>query len=259
MNLLQILRNSAITLAVLIAGFQTASLFGFVPSCEKELATLYPAALKADLSACGASKTAVKPTAAADLAKFTSRLNGTWNLKMRTVQGITSDARQLSARLYFDLSPESAVRAAGGALMLERPKDETVRRVSTPSAPDALAFWEINISQKGKMALSFGMVEGEGSKYEPVVRRAVKQAEFSELENVFVSVDKLSPKAEAWDRIILSDNTLVFLSCQRGVIERYSKVSGQKPEIDGLRVKAYWQKQKVGRIIAAARVPSFAK
>lgn len=226
------------------------TLFGFVPSCEKELASLYPPALKADLSACAMARPTVKPTAAADIGKFAKRLNGTWELKMRTIQGITSDTRQLSAKLYFDIAPGTGSSLAGNALLLEQPKQETITRVSTPRKDSALAFWDVTVAQKGKMALSFGMSEGAGSKAPGGVARSVKEAEFAELDSVFVSV----ANREAWDRIIVSDTALIYVSCQRGVIERYAKVSGQKPQVDGLPVKTYWQKSEAARLTASARL-----
>ena len=235
------------------------SMFGFVPSCEKELATLYPPALKADLSACATPRPAIKPTAAADLSRFAKRLNGTWELKMRTIQGITSDTRQLSARLYFDLAPGAGPQLAGGALLLEHPKEELIQRVAAARRFSALAFWDLAVTQKGKMALSFAMSENAGGKYPGGIVRTVRDATFSELDSVFVSLDRQSPKAEAWDRVIVSENALVYLSCQRGVIERYAKVSGQKPEVEGLNVRAFWRKQLTAPLTASNTFPNFNK
>jgi hypothetical protein len=244
----RVIQAGVITLGTFALCF---TLFGFVPSCEKELASLYPPALKADLSACALAKPVVKPTAVADITKFARRLNGAWELKMRTVQGITSDTRQLSSKLYFDIAPGAGNSLAGNALLIEQTKPDLVSRVSTTRNDGAQAFWDVTVAQKGKMALSFGMNQGSGSKEPAGVARGVKEAEFSELDSVFVSVDK----GGAWDRIIVSDTALVYVSCQRGVIERYAKVSGQKPQVDGLPVKMYWQKREAARLSASARRP----
>jgi hypothetical protein len=240
----RIVRPGAIALGTFALCF---TLFGFVPSCEKELASLYPPALKADLSACAMNRPVVKPTAAADLSKFARRLNGAWELKMRTVQGITSDTRQLSSKLYFDIAPGAGGSLAGNALLIEESKPDIISRASTKRNDGAQAFWDVTVAQKGKMAVSFGMTESNGSKAPPSITRGVREAEFSELDSVFVSVDK----SEAWDRVIVTDTALVYVSCQRGVIERYAKVSGQKPQIDGLPVKMYWQKRQATRLHAS--------
>jgi hypothetical protein len=256
MNVLRIFQAGGLTVAAAAVCFQAASLFGGVPSCEKELAKLYPPALKGDLSACAVLNPAVKPTAAADLSKFARRLNGTWELKMRTIQGITADTRQLSAKLYFDVAPESGIRAAGNALMLEVPKTELIQRVSTPKTVNALGYWDVAVSQRGKMAVSLAMSENAGGRIDPPGSRTVKEAQFSELQNVFVSLDKQTPAAEAWDRIILTGESLIYVSCKRGVVEQYSKVSGQKPQIEGMPVKTYWQKLKSGSMVATTGASS---
>jgi hypothetical protein len=235
------------------------TLCGFVPSCEKELATLYPAALKADLSTCSMARPTVKATAPADISKFMRRLNGTWELKMRTIQGITSDTGQLSAKLYFDLVPASGSEVTGAALLLERPKDGPMTRVSTPRN-EAVGFWDVTVAQKGKMALSLGMTGDKGSKLPGGIAPSVKGAEFAELNTVFVSLDNQTPRAQGWDRIIVSDAAMIYVSCQHGVIERYAKSSGQKPLVDGVSVKAYWQKQSTGRLTASSvALPGFSK
>src|SRR5215467_13255652 len=91
----------------LLAAAVAGALYGFVPSCEKELAQYYPLALRGDLSACGAKTVSFKPTAAADPARFARLLNGSWELKMRTTQGLVADTRLTSARLYFDVAADS--------------------------------------------------------------------------------------------------------------------------------------------------------
>src|SRR6202011_3366515 len=110
--------------------FQGKAVYGFVPSCEKERTAYYPPALRGDLSAC-ASKPNFKPSAAADASKFTKRLNGSWELKMRTEQGLVSDTRLISAKLYFDLTADPAGRIQGAALLLEQQKQEGIIKAST--------------------------------------------------------------------------------------------------------------------------------
>jgi hypothetical protein len=251
-------RVPVVHLGTLALGFLALcfTLFGFVPSCEKELATLYPGALKADLSVCSLPRPAIKATAAADVAKFARRLNGTWELKMRTVQGITVDTNQLSANMYFDLTPMSTSQVTGAALLLERPKDTPLLHVSEPKNL-ALGFWDVAVDQKSKMSLRLAMTEGGGSKLPGSIAHAVRGAEFAELNSVFVALDAQSPKSEVWDRIMISDFTMVYVSCQRGVIEHYAKTSGQKPVVDGLPVKTFWAKQEAARLKASLSLPGF--
>ena len=218
------------------------ALFATIPSCQKEMATLYPKAMTPDLSVCGASDTKFKATAPADISKFGKRLNGTWELNMRTVQGITIDTQGSLARLYFDMSPAADGKVSGAALQVEQPKEATMQRVSTPKL-QALGFWEMAISLKNKMSLSLGMSEGASGFYESPAVTALKEADFAELQNTFVSINK-APKSEGWDRVILGDNVLLYVSCRRGIIERYVRVSSETPQVDGMPVKAYWQKLK---------------
>lgn len=245
----------------LVAGFawfQGRAVYGFVPSCEKEISQYYPPALKGDLSACAAKPPAFKPTAAADAGKFTHRLNGSWELKMRTVHGIVAETKQMSAKMYFDLSADPAGRISGAALLLESPNGTGILKAST-TKPTALGFWDIAGSQHGKLALSVDMAGAAGNRYDPAGIRDVKGALFSELDNVFVSAEKASPNPASWDRVILADNVLIYVSCKQGMVERYAKASNQKPLVEGLNIKAYWQSLKDKKLIAMAGAPGLAR
>jgi len=258
MKISHVYRTSALLLAGVVILSQSSALYGFVVSCEKELAQFYPPALKGDLSACAQTKPVIKPTAAADLTKFTRRLNGTWELKMRTVQGLASDVNQLSAKLYFDLAGEPGGTVTGAALMLESSKTEGLIKASA-TKPTALGFWDVSASQRGKLSLSLDMTASDRNRYAPAGIRDVKGEVFSELDNVFVSAGKSAPSSVAWDRVILGDNVLIYVSCSQGLIERYAKVSGQKPAINGLGVKAYWQALKDQHLMALSNGPARAR
>lgn len=230
--------------AVLMGCLGGASVYGFVISCEEEIAQAYPSALKADLGACSDPAARVVPSSSADVAKFTNRLNGTWTLRSRTIQGIAVQTETRTSKLYFDLDSANG-QVSGAALLLDGNKDKTVK------ASDSFAgFWNLSASrqQNGRIVLS--MAGQSVGSYAHVRARESEQHEFFEQDNVFVSTFGEGEMAGAWDRIVVMENSLTFISCTDGVVERFVKVSGQKPTVEGASIQKHWQDVKDGRKVA---------
>jgi hypothetical protein len=40
---------------------------------------------------------------------------------------------------------------------------------------------------------------------------------------------------------VLSKRSLTYISCKRGIVQRYTKMSGEQPVIGGLTLEAYWE------------------
>lgn len=227
-------------LAILLGGLYAADVLAFVPSCEEELARAYPPALKADLTACNDPKARAVPDTVADFDKFTRRLNGTWKLRSRTEQGITVSTDARYTRLYFDLEPSGGA-LRGAALLLDRANDPKLAQDASLAG-----FWRLEASRKGTGRIVLSLAgESLGSYAHARVPKAARH-EFFEQDNVFVTAFDGSAPAAGWDRIVVMDNSLTYVSCKDGVVERYVKVSGQKPAIEGASLKDYWQQLKAG-------------
>jgi hypothetical protein len=239
-------------LTALLVGLAVADVFAFVPSCEEELAKAYPPALKADLTACKDPAAVKVPDTAADLDQFTRRLNGTWKLRSRTEQGITVSTEGRYSRLYFDLDGgREGVR--GAALLLDRASDPK------PAAGSAVVgFWGLEARRKSASRIVLSLSgEAMGSYAHVRVPKAATH-EFFEQDNVFVTTYDPAADKAAWDRIVLMENSLTYVSCKDGVVERYVKVSGQKPVVEGASLKDYWQQLKTGGRSATLGVPPLA-
>ncbi len=227
-------------LVVALSGLFIASVYAFVPSCEKQLAEAYPPALKADLTACNDPAARVAPDGAADLDQFSHRLNGTWKLRSRTEQGISVSTEGRSSRFYFDLEPSGGA-ARGAALLLDRASDPKPEPAST-----AAGFWGLELQRKSPSRIVLSLAgEAVGSYAHARVPRTARH-EFFEQDNVFVSTFDAGAPAAGWDRIVVMDISLTYVSCQDGVVERYVKVSGQKPVVEGVSIERYWQQLKAG-------------
>lgn len=235
---------------VATAGLAVIALSGFVPSAEKELAALYPPILRGDLSACSGAAQKPPTTVAADLtpASFGQRLNGTWELRTRTAHGITVSSSSRMARLYFDMRVASEPGLTGAALLLDR------QRAGHPLAlpPDSVAaYWTVAVGGGQKGRVSLRMVGEKVGSHAYAHIRNIEDSRFFALKNVYVAIDAALPSAPAWDKIVLTPQSMTYVSCELGVVERYTKVSGQKPAIEGLAVDAFWNTVRDSRRVAA--------
>lgn len=242
----------ALSLGAALAG--AATLSAFVPSAEKELAALYPPILRGDLSACSEPQPKVTPTRSLTAARFGQRLTGTWDLKSRTVNGITVSSPSRSARLYFDIPPGTpqergaGPHATGVALFIDR-----ARTSPEPlGRPDGVAaFWKVAVGARDAGRVSLRMTGEHVGSYRHARIRDIADSAFFELKNVYVALDRELPAAKAWDKIVVTDKTMTHVSCEHGVVERYTKVSSQRPLVDGQSIEASWRDLKGRNAVAA--------
>ena len=222
------------TLWVAVLGcIGTVTVLSFVPICEKELAMAYPAALKADLSACAAGNEQLPKTAIADVGKFSRRLTGSWELTSRTIHGITTDFRTGYTSLYFDVASPGSNGQSGAALLVDRVPEFTQHGGAVS------AFWKVGVSNvsNGLVSLQMQRMPGSAPAYE------IAPGNFFEFHNVFVRVAHAagSGAAETSERLVLMENVLTRVSCSSGVVERYAKVSNEKPYVNGKSLADSWQ------------------
>ena len=234
----------AFTVATMMA---TASVLAFVPSAKKELSALYPPILRGDLSACSA-KAAVAPTATAARSKFVQRLQGTWELKSRTVQGITVNSSERLARLYFDL-----IAPVGAALLIDRSRSVSDADLS-PGDQAIAAFWTVGVAQRDKQLVALTMRGESVGSYIYARVRNLEDSRFFEHKNVFVAIDKESPGAIGWDKIVLTEKSMTYVSCEQGIVELYAKVSNRQPLVAGLTLQDSWERIRTRTKVAAAEL-----
>jgi hypothetical protein len=188
------------------------------------------------------------PDTQADLGEFAAQLNGTWKVRSRTHQGISEEVQGRSRRLYFDLVPDDAGRIAGAALLVDRPRQGAV-----PAGDAAAGFWQVALSRTGNGRIALAL-RGESLGGYAVVRASARQEhQFFALDGVFVSLFDDAVQAPDWDRIVVSDSTLTYVACGAGIVERYVKVSDQKPQVEGASLQDYWRKLQSERKVAGLR------
>jgi hypothetical protein len=247
MRIAAIGRRSIVPLIVLAgASFGMVSARAFVPSCEKELAEAYPSLLKGDLSACNEPAGPLPAVARADLARFARQLQGTWRLDNRTIHGISIDTSGRQARIFFDLEAVQNARAVGTALLLDQPGTTWNGQASKA------AFWGVGIGQPDAARVALRMKGEALGSYSYARIRDIDEAPFVYFKKGYVSWDRTS-SAPAWDKIVLLEGSLTYVSCSAGVVERYMKVSGDKPAIDGLSLQSFWTELKANHDPIATR------
>lgn len=234
---------AAVALSVLGAVGASA----FVPSAEEELARAYPPALKGDLGVCEDPAARVVPDTQADLATFTGRLNGTWKLRSRTRQGLSVDTQGRTSRLYFDLGAAEGNRVSGAALLVDKPAEGAAKAGNAVTG-----YWGLSVTrtEKGRIAVS---LQGESmGGYSNARATSRQEHQFFDQDGVFVSIFDDAAPAAAWDRIVVMENSLTYVSCKDGVVERYVKVASQKPRIEGASLEEYWQRLRAERKVASS-------
>jgi len=237
----------------LVVGLTAVVALAYVPTCEQQLAAAYPKALRADLSACDGAEF-VEAESPVDRARFATRLNGTWALKNWTVHGVTGPELPRSARLYFDVAA-SGGSVEGSALFIERGVGGLVPVAAGGGAERTLAFWTIGIGQEEKRLVTLVMKGDPRSSVRSVDPQLSNATRFSALADVFVGIDAGAVSSRAWDRIVMSQGSLSYVSCQRGIVQRYTKISDEQPLVEGLTLAAYWERLKGSRRLAAGPGP----
>lgn len=231
---------------VAIAVTLSTSVLAFVPSAKKELAALYPPLLRGDLSACS-NKPTIAGTVATDKSKFVQRLQGTWELRSRTVRGITVNSKERIARLYFDMNP-----SAGSALLIDRHRSMPENEL-TPGDQAVAAFWTVGVEQKNPRLVALTMRGESIGSYTYARIRDLEGTDFFERRNVFVAIDRATPGASGWDKIVVTERSMTYVSCQQGIVELYAKLSARQPLVADMTLQDSWARLKArGRATADA-------
>lgn len=215
-----------------------------IPACSTELAANYPQALRADLTACKA-QVAPQPAATIDLKQFTEQLDGTWVLQSRTIQGITQPG---SSRYHIEIDQLKGGGAVGSAVLLECADAEcTQSRVAGMWSLDLGASKDrIAVTTNGKVMMPAGQSEVK------VAMDQTSVSKFFQQEGIYAAIDKtpgpqLSEK-RGWDRVVLTEKTLTYISCVDGRVDRFVKVS-PSAVVDGTPVRELQKNILVGKVI----------
>jgi hypothetical protein len=220
----------------------------FVPACDTELAVNYSPVLRADLSVCKV-KMDPQPAASIDLKHFTEQLDGTWVLQSRTIQGITQASH---SRYHIEVDQQKGGGAQGTAMLLDCADAECAQsRVAGMWSLDFGATADrIALTARGKMVLPSGKAEVN------VATQEASQSKFFQQEGVYVAmgndVGALPGGQRAWDRVVLTEKTLTYISCADGRVDRFVK-SSPSPLVDGKPVREMQKEVVVGRMIKTER------
>lgn len=215
-----------------LAGLVAAAAMAFVPSCEEELAQAYPSAFIADLGACDEAAPQMQDGVIADLDRFTSRLNGTWELNLRTQQGLPEELADFNRRLYFDLQRGEDSAITGVALLLDQGG-------TIAPAKKVAGFWRVELGQAEDGSVRMNMTLGEEDFFAQAGLEAEVEQRFTEEKGIFLSL--VGSSTPTWDRVVWMENSVTYISCEKGTVERYAKISDQQPRLEGASLEEYWQ------------------
>lgn len=207
----------------------------------------------ADLSVCG-HDTALRPSQAIDLKQFAQRLHGTWLLRRRTIQGITIAT---DSKFYFDIETIGDGQASGHALMLDRGNlsnmDPLERCKACLADATVGALWKVDlrVQDDGKtVALTMdGDYLGSYGDFTKGLQ-ATEKTVFMKQDKTYFAGNLLSPAGgrglpdDMWDRISLTDDLLVYVSCRSRFVDRFVKLTSGKPLVDGLKLPEAWDVRK---------------
>lgn len=203
--------------------------------------------------------------AARELAEM---LNGTWELRARTIQGVPLD---ISNTYRFDLKvgeaeaklvPSAAATKTvdGSALALEDGVMSSLKATTTQASlraqPGDLfrlgAHWDVNIAQtkdggarltmKGEYLGSFGVFQ------KPVYH--TEEGVFYREGEAYVMVGGLSSptmlpeEMDTWDKIVIGRERMIWLSCRNGYLDEYVKVGGLRTVAEAGSLRGFWEQAK---------------
>lgn len=234
------------------------TLLATVALCTGE-ARAQPAATEpgpSDLSVCRAGAVTLEAADDVDLRAFARRLHGTWLLRTRTIQGLTIDT---NSRFYFDLDLEGATagRATGTALMIDRGNLGVMDPLGACKACEADAslgaLWtvEIEAPEQGRQVSlrMHGEYLGSYGDFRKGVT-ATEQTTFFRHRDAYFAGNLTSPAGgqgmpdDVWERIGLTEDTLTYVSCRGGYIDRFEKLSGERPLVGGAALADAWARVK---------------
>jgi hypothetical protein len=192
------------------------------------------------------------PDTEIDVRDFAARLHGTWELRTRTIQGLTIDT---NSQFYFDIDSSSEADATGTAMMIDYGNLSVLDPLGLAAACRAdatvAALWKVRITREGNSTVLLAM-DGQyfgsyGDFQKGVV--ATEKASFLRRQDEYLSGGVVSPAGgqgmpdDVWDRIGLSADTLTYVSCEGGFIDRYVKQSSSEPSVDGAPLQIAWEKR----------------
>jgi hypothetical protein len=222
----------------------------------------------ADLSVCQEKGVAWPPGEDIDAREFARWLQGTWELRTRTIQGVTIDT---DSRYYFDLEPGSPAAVRGSALMLDRGNLSNMDPLGKCKAclADAAvgALWEVAITTSDDRKRVDLVMDGDylGS-YGDFTKgmRHTERASFVRYRDIYLASDLTSPAGgqglpdDVWDRISVTRDVIVYVSCKGGFLDRFIKVSNDRPLVDGRDLRQVWAVRKVdGSLVSPVPVPRY--
>jgi hypothetical protein len=209
-----------------------------------------------DLSVCRTGAITLEPDANVDVAEFVRRLHGTWQLKTRTIQGITIET---DSRFYFDLDLGGASTGgvSGTALMIDRGNLSVMDPLGAckACAADASlgALWKVRVdAPEGRRQVSLKM-DGEYLGSYGDFRKGLKATEqttFFRHGDTYLAGSLTSPAGgqgmpdDVWERIGLTADTLIYVSCRGGFIDRFEKLADDKPLVAGASLADAWARVK---------------
>lgn len=207
-----------------------------------------------DLSVCTKDTRRVPPTDEVDLEDFARRLHGTWELDPRTVQGVIIDAH---ADYYFDFTSISDVAAKGSAALFDHGilTDMDPQGVCELCNEEAAvgAYWDVEIRKEEDPRLLTLIMKGEYLGSFADFREGITATEtmtFTRFGDRYLASYLVTPAGgqgmpdEVWERIGLTGDYFTFVFCGRRSIDRYRKVSAERPRVGGLDLKNAWVEKK---------------
>ena len=206
-----------------------------------------------DLSICSRKAAPGTPKSTPDLAEFARLLNGTWKLSNRTIRGLTIDTNTF---FYFDLPSAGQKEVKGTAMLIDYGNLSVLDPMNFSAAclADATveAMWDVEIGRKDPASVSLVMAGEYFGSYGDFLKgvTATESSSFSQYGQGFLSGKLTTPgggqgvEDDVWDRIGLSEGTLTYVSCQGGYVERYLKISDERPLVEGMSLRENWEKRK---------------
>jgi hypothetical protein len=205
--------------AMLLIPWGAGDALAFVPACTEEVAAHYPPILRSDLSACSVPSEP-KPEAGIQVAAFSQSFGGTWVLQARTVNGIVVKS---NSRVHVDLDHVSANGGQGASLTLECPD-------ANCSKPTVVAgsMLDLGVTDERVVVTSLPPLVDQGMAKVAATNAPPPRFKFFQQAGVYVAIDERDRNQAAerkWDRVVLTERTLTYISCKDGRVDRYVKSS----------------------------------